>query len=383
MLPASRTQHPAPPLRLGVFLPNWVGDVVMATPALRALRKRVGPSGTLVGIMRPYVADVLAGGDWFDETIVYAKQPDRPGWSGRAAIRKLRAAELDCVVLLTNSARTAWMAWRSGARERIGYAGQMRSLLLTKRLSNSSRFATNNRRLPTIDSYLLLTEAAGCKSESPRLELATTPADEQAADAVWRQLGLSADEPVVVLNPGGAFGVAKHWPSEYFAALATRIVFEQELRVLVHCGPSERQVAREIVDRATDPRVVGLAGVEELPIGLAKACIRRSRLLVTTDSGPRFLGVAFGKPVVTLFGPTDPRMTDTHYDRETRLSLALDCQPCMERTCPLGHHRCMRELSVDRVYGAVVHGLQGDDALPIVTELTSPLAIVKSKAVAR
>ncbi len=368
-------------MRLGVFLPNWVGDVVMATPALRALRELVGPDGTLVGVMRPYVADVLAGTKWLDDTIVYTKRPGRPDWTSRDASRTLRAANLDRIVLLTNSFRTAWMAWRSGTHERIGYAGEMRSLLLTKRLSNPNRNIENSGPLPTIDSYLRLAEAAGCSPESPRLELATTPADENMADVVWRQLGLPADGSVVVLNPGGAYGVAKHWPTEYFAALARRIVAAHDLSVLVNCGPNERQVAREIVDQAADPRVVTLAQVDELPIGLTKACIRRSRLLVTTDSGPRFVGIAFGIPVVTLFGPTDPRMTDTHYDRETCLSLSLDCQPCMARTCPLGHHRCMRELTVDRVLAAVVQRLQCDRAPRPFTELTSPPKILEVKAV--
>jgi lipopolysaccharide heptosyltransferase II len=371
-------------MRIGVFLPNWVGDVVMATPALRALRKLAGRNGTLVGIMRPYVADVLAGADWFDEPILYAKQSNRPDLGSRAAVRKVRAAGLDCVVVLTNSFRTAWMAWQTGVGARIGYAGQMRSLLLTKRLPNPNRGAGTNSPVSTIDSFLRLARAAGCPPESPRMELATTPADERAADAVWQQLQLPADESVVVLNSGGAFGGAKHWPAEYFAALARRIVSDYGLRVLVNCGPAERAIAKEIVNRVADPRVVGLADVAELPIGLAKVCIRRSRLLVTTDSGPRFMGIAFGKPVVTLFGPTDPRMTETHYDRETCLSLSLDCQPCVARECPLRHHRCMRELIVERVYETVVRGLDNDiDVTPSLdSEVNSPKAANSKAAVA-
>jgi heptosyltransferase II len=376
-----RPHFPVPPsvsplvthMRLGVFLPNWVGDVVMATPALRALRKLAGPTGALVGVMRPYVADVLAGSDWFDEAILYAKQSNLPDQSSRAATRKVRAAGLDCVVVLTNSFRTAWMAWQSGVGERIGYSGQMRSLLLTKRVSNPNR-AGKVWSVPTIDSFLQLAEAAGCPPEPPRLELATTPADERAADAVWQRLRLRAGESVVVLNSGGAFGGAKHWPAEYFAALACRIVSDHDLPVLVNCGPSERAIAKEIVDRAADSRVVSLAEIEELPIGLTKACIRRSRLLVTTDSGPRFMGVAFGKPVVTLFGPTDPRMTGTHYERETCLSLSLDCQPCMARECPLRHHRCMRDLTVEWVYEAAVR---------YVSESCEPVASATGGAVAR
>jgi heptosyltransferase-2 len=201
-------------------------------------------------------------------------------------------------------------------------------------------------------------QAAGCGSATLRLELATTPNDEKAGDAIWRELRLPSGEDVVVLNSGGAYGAAKQWPAEYFAALARRIVEGGRYSVLVNCGPAEREIAREIAKRADHPRVITLAGVEQLPVGLTKACLRRSRMLVTTDSGPRFFAIAFGRPVVTLFGPTDPRRTETHYADETCVSLALDCQPCMERTCPLVHHRCMRDLSVDTVYQAVTRALE-------------------------
>lgn len=340
-------------MRLGVFLPNWIGDVVMATPALRALRKHVGQHGQLIGIMRPYVADVLAGTGWLDETIFYTKRAGDSEFSRRRVRQNLRAAQLDAVLLLTNSFRTAWMAWQSRASERIGYVGGFRRFLLSHRITPQTQKA-NGLPLPTIDSYLQLATAIGCRPEPPRMELATLEADERAADDVWRQLALPAGERVVVLNSGGAFGAAKHWPAEHFAQLARRIVANGPYTVLVNCGPAEREIAVQIVAQANDHRVVSLAGIEQVPIGLTKACIRRSRMLVTTDSGPRYFGMAFEKPVVTLFGPTDPRSVETHYARETSLALGLDCQPCMARACPLAHHRCMRDLSVDRVYDAVV-----------------------------
>jgi heptosyltransferase-2 len=137
-------------------------------------------------------------------------------------------------------------------------------------------------------------------------------------------------------------------------------VADCEATVLVNCGPVERPIAAEIVARADHRRVVGMGNERQfpdLPIGLTKACIRRASLLVTTDSGPRFFGIAFGKPVVTLFGPTDPLATETHYAGETSLSLGLDCQPCMKRICPLGHHRCLTDLTVERVYATVARHL--------------------------
>jgi heptosyltransferase-2 len=344
-------------MRLGIFLPNWIGDVVMATPALRALKKLVGSDGKLVGIMRPYVADVLAGTTWLDDQIIYQK-PSRP-WAVASAqtLRELRAAKLDRVVLLTNSIRTAWMAWRSGAAERIGNQGAIRAWLLTQRI-DGPLVDSGGQPVPTIDGYLRLAEAAGAARDSYRLELAATAADELAADEVWRQLKLPPGKRVIVLNSGGAFGAAKQWPVEHFAELARRIVAGGEYSVLVNCGPAERAVAREIAMCAADPRIVTPADRAELPIGLAKACIRRARMLVTTDSGPRYFGIAFNRPVITLFGPTDPARTKTYYEQEKCLSLGLECQPCMARTCPLSHHRCMRDLSVEIVYREVAALLQ-------------------------
>jgi heptosyltransferase-2 len=347
-------------MRLGIFLPNWIGDVVMSTPTIRALHKLLGDNGRLVGIMRPYVAEVLDGLPWLHERILYEKPANPLAMAGRDVYRQLRAARLDCVVLLTNSLRTAWMAWRSGAPQRIGHAHDVRSWLLTRTLPRPT--TAEGRFIPTLEAYLTLAVAAGALPEEPRLELATTPADEHAADAAWRRLNLPAGERVVVFNSGGAFGAAKHWPAEHFAELARRIVTDSPCSVLVNCGPAERDLARAITARADHPRIVGLAEFEQLPMGLTKACIRRARMLVTTDSGPRFFGIAFRKPVVSLFGPTDPADTATRYERETCLSLALECQPCMAATCPLQHHRCMRELSVDQVYMAVARHLHAEPA---------------------
>lgn len=189
------------------------------------------------------------------------------------------------------------------------------------------------------------------------MEAATTAQDEVAADRIWRKFGLPPGNEVVVLNNGGAFGAAKLWPNEHFAELARRIAVEQGLSVLVNCGPAEKQIAAEIVRQANHPRVVSLAD-EDVPIGLSKACIRRSRLLVTTDSGPRFFGVAFGVPTVSLFGPTHIAWSRTHMAHEICLAHKVPCGPCMKRVCPLGHHSCMRNLTVATVMAAIERQLQ-------------------------
>jgi heptosyltransferase II len=344
-------------VQIGIFLPNWIGDTAMATPALRALRTHFGPQAHLTGVLRPYLADVLAGTRWLDEQVFFnPRGVDRSVRSWPVA-KALRARQFDLVVLLTNSLRTGLMAWASGAPLRVGYARYGRGLTLTTRLEPPRE---GRRLIPTsaIDAYLKIAYELGCPTESRRLELATLPDDEAAADAVWKKLRLPPGDQVVVLNSGGAFGAAKHWPAEHFAGLAKRIADRDKLAVLVNCGPNERDIAADIVGRANHPGVVSLADEPRLPVGLTKACIRRSRLLVSTDSGPRFFAVAFGVPVVSLFGPTHPAWSRTYYAREICLQHDVPCGPCMLRTCPHGHHQCMRDLDVDTVHRAVLRQLE-------------------------
>ena len=160
-----------------------------------------------------------------------------------------------------------------------------------------------------VESYLTLAEALGCPPEPPRLELAVTEAEDRLGDQIWGNLGLRTDGRVVALDNSGAYGSAKRWPEAHCGELARRIAADLDHDVLVVCGPGEAAAAREIADLAGCPRVFSLA---DQPLGLAatKACLRRSRLTVSTDSGPRHVAAAFGKPVVTLLGPTLPIWID-------------------------------------------------------------------------
>jgi heptosyltransferase-2 len=343
-------------MNLAVFLPNWVGDAVMATPTLRALRSLAGVRGRMVSVLRPHIAEVLAGVESLDEQILFDPHSHDSELGSWSVIKQLRSCSPDAIVLLTNSLRTGLIAWATGAPERVGYARYGRGITLTTKL-HPPRRGRKRVPMPAIDSYLQLAYAIGAPNQAPRLDLTTLPSDEAAADAVWRKFSLPVGGNVVVLNSSGAFGSAKLWPSEYFGELARRIADRDRLSVLVVCGPDERRTAEQIVRDARHPNVVSLAA-EPVSLGLTKACVRRSRMLVTTDSGPRFFGVAFGVPVVTLFGPTYMDWTSSHYAGEICLQHDVACGPCMRHVCPYSHHRCMRDLTVDRVYHAVVRQLQ-------------------------
>ncbi len=347
-------------MKLGIFLPNWLGDLAMATPALRAIRRRFGPQARIVGILRPKLTELLAGTSWLSEQWCFDPRGQEPRWRQWALIRRMRQERFDMVLLLTNSLHTALLARLGGAGERIGYVRYGRGPLLTGKLY-PRRCDGRLLPVPMVESYLALAEAIGCPSEPPRLELATTEAEENLGDRIWRDLGLRTDGRVIAINNSGAYGAAKRWPLEHCGTLARRIAAELDHDVLVLCGPGEAPMAREIVGHAQSPRVFSLA---DQPLGLAatKACLRRSRLLVSTDSGPRHIGAAFDKPVITLFGPTLPIWIENPTVRGAIVRLDLDCIGCVKRVCPLGHHRCMKELSPDRVLEAVANALKQEEA---------------------
>lgn len=341
-------------MKIAVFLPNWIGDAVMATPALRAVRARY-PSAEIVGVARPYIADVLAGLDSVDRLTYYEPRGtnrDRKGWR---LVRQLRREKFDTALLLTNSFRTGWMARCSGAKRRVGFARDGRGWMLTDRVRPKSKSQPH----PALDEYLRLAAAMGCETVTKHTELCTLPSDEKRLEHFWSlQPAPLRTRGVVCLNPGGAFGAAKHWPTEHFAALAQRLAAEQHKTVLVLCGPAERETAKEIVEQANHEFVTTLARVP-LGIGLTKAAVRHSELLVTTDSGPRHFAQPFGVPVVTLFGPTHIEWSETHYDKGVHLQLDVDCGPCQKRVCPLQHHKCLRDLHPDDVYCAATRLMSG------------------------
>jgi heptosyltransferase-2 len=340
-------------MNLAVFLPGWIGDAVMATPALRALRTHFDDA-RLIGVLKPYVADVFAGGDWLDHVILSGGRAWSQGVAGTAW--QLRRQDIDLAVLFPNSFRSALIAWLGGCRRRVGYARYGRAALLTEALEPIRDEAGRLKPSPVIDAYNRLAEQMGCPRPGYVQELFTTPADEAGADRVWEQAGLDDYPEVVCLNPGAAFGSAKYWPTSYFGVLARRLTQERGSAVLVLCGPSERAMCRSIAALAGQPAVHALANLTApdgegppLNLGLLKACIRRADLLVTTDSGPRHFAAAFDRPVITLFGPTHIAWTETYHPRAVHLQQRVDCGPCQKRVCPYDH-RCMLRLTPEEVF---------------------------------
>jgi heptosyltransferase II len=344
-------------MKIAVFWPNWIGDAVMATPAVRALREHFA-SASFIGVLRPYIAGVLEGSPWMDSQVFLDAQGPWE-WRWPPVARRLRNEHIDLAVLFPNSFRSALVAWLGNCRTRIGYRRYGRSLLLTDGLSPDRNADGGRAPSPVVDAYNRLALQAGCRTVTRRMELYTVPADESAADAVWKKAGFTNRTRVIALNPGAAFGSAKYWPAEYFGQLARWLAQKRDHGVLILCGPGEREMVRKISALAGPGPIHSLAD-HQLSLGLTKACVRRARLLVTTDSGPRHFAAAFDRPVVTLFGPTHIAWTETYYAKAIHLQKKVNCGPCQCRVCPLDH-RCMKLLMPAEVFAAVTQLLNREE----------------------
>jgi heptosyltransferase II len=332
-------------MRIALFLPNWIGDAVMATPAIRAVREQ-HPGARIIAVARSTVADVLHGSLWINDWLLADKRD-----SLFSIASNLRARVVDRAILFPNSFRSALIAWLGRCEQRVGYARDGRSLLLTHRLYAAKDARGRFVPAPVLLAYNRLAEAAGCPISSTRMELFVTPDEQALAEEVWKLTGLNHCEEVVCLNPGAAFGAAKLWPAQYFVELARMLADQRGSGVLVLCGPAERELSRKIAWAANRAQVHSLADFQ-VSLGLTKACVQRADMLVSTDSGPRHIGVALGKPVVSLFGPTHIAWTETFAANDIHLQKSVPCGPCQRRTCPLDH-RCMRELTPAEVFDAV------------------------------
>ena len=348
-------------MKIVVILPRWVGDACMATPLVRGLRAHFASRARITAVMRPLLADLFAGTDWFDDAVFYDRHKRDPAVGFRAAARTLRGLRPDVILVLPGSLSAAALAFRGGGSRRVGFAGNWRRLLLTDALPQP-REGGRTQILPPPLAYLRIGAAIGLPPQPARLELATTAADERLAAEVLTRLfpGRSPGDrdPLIVLNDNSAAGTAKAWGGDRMAAIARWLVRRMPGGcVLVHCGPGDREQARGVVRQAADPAVAGLADEPALPLGLSKAIYRRASLSISSDSGPRHIAAAFGVPTVALVGPTDPRSGRSDEERCIELRKPLACSPCAQATCPLGHHDCMRLLTVEEVGRAAVEVL--------------------------
>ena len=333
---------PDPAQRTVVRMPNWLGDAVLALPAVAGLRRAL-PDAHLA------VAAIASVAPMFEEDTP-ARQHEIIVVDKATEAAALRGRGFDTILLLPNSFRSAWVARQSGIPHRWGYTAGVRGPLLTRAV------ARPRKELHQSEYYAELVRALGFAVEATVPRIVPTPA---TAARAAKLLGDSVENPgvsrpTVGFAPGAAYGHAKRWPPDRVVQVVTRLVRERDaVCVLVGAG-ADRDAGRAIESTLPpDVRVVNLIGRTDLRLLIG--VLARCRAFVSNDSGAMHLAAAAGVPVTAIFGPTNERATAPLGEHEVLLEPVF-CRPCMLRECPIDH-RCMKRISSDAVFASVTRRL--------------------------
>jgi heptosyltransferase-2 len=326
-----------------VRCPNWVGDIVMATPTFGCLRENF-PGAKMVGLIRKRAKEILKDGPWFDGFI----DCEDKSWSGlRRTARQIRTLKPDIAIVLPNSIRSALTVRLGGAKRTYGYRRSGRGILLTGG-PEPKREGGKIVPMPMVEYYLEICRWLGLETPASAKPSLYVGADlRRKAALLFEKYGIEERDMVIGLNPGASFGSSKCWPAEHFAALAELIEGRLNAKILLLSGPGEESIVQAIMSQ-THARIID-TGPDKIDLALLKPVIRRCDLLITNDTGPRHYAVAFDVPVVVIMGPTDPRYTAASLEKTMVIRKDLDCSPCHKKVCPTDH-RCMTEITPDMVF---------------------------------
>lgn len=325
--------------RILVRATNWVGDAVMSLPALRVLRERF-PRAEISILAKPWVAELYGRERFCDRLIPYTARTLGEKYT---AARDLRRFGFDCAILLQNAFEAAAVAWGGRIPERIGYARDGRSVLLTRAVA-----APKRGEIPRHERfyYLELLRRAGLIDQMPEndlIRLDGAAAAREAGLTRLREFGLG--DAVIGVSPGAAYGSAKRWLPDRFAQAADRVAGEIGASVAVFGSREERELCARVV-AAVRSRTRNFAGETSLAefIEMAAAC----RVYLTNDSGAMHIASALGVPTVAVFGATEDVATGPTGPLARVVRETVECSPCLKRECPIDH-RCMTRVEAARV----------------------------------
>jgi heptosyltransferase-2 len=336
------------PQKILIRCPNWVGDLVMATPAIKAIRRRFNRSQVVL-LLKPYGKKVIEHFPYFDEILEYDDRDKDQGMRGIFSwAMRLRRKNFDLAVIFPNSFSSALIAFLAGIKRRVGYSREGRGWMLTDPIK-PVRKGPKIIPIPMVEYYLRITDWLECPRLSLTPELFVSSATRLKAQDILKRCGVNGKHMTIVMIPGAAYGSSKCWKPEYFAQVADHLIEGYGCNLVIVPGPEEIQIARDIEARMVKRPIVLAAPI--VPLDILMAIIQFSSLVITNDTGPRHFAVAFDKPVVVIMGPTDPRYTNLNLEKTTVLREDLDCSPCHLKVCPRDH-RCMTAITPEKVIQA-------------------------------
>lgn len=340
------------PKKILVRMPNWIGDLVMATPVLEDL-KAAYPSAEITAMCRSPLAELLKYNPFLDEIYSFEKGPGifSRRDSQRSVVRKLHTGSYDLGILLTNSLSSAWCLWQGNVKYRIGYRGDGRTSLLTHPI----HFSPHEEH--QVITYKRLLEPLGITISDTKPSLALLGEEVRNAYQTLGRYGIDEAQIIVGINPGAAYGSAKCWLPERFQEVMSSLLESHPYAVIVLFGDHGTLEVVTQIARKFPTRVINLAGQTSLRelIALIKIC----HVFLTNDSGPMHIADAVGTPLLALFGSTNPFATGP-YIQKNILRKEVSCSPCYKRVCPIDF-RCMKGIESQQVYAQLVQ-LLGVDA---------------------
>lgn len=330
-------------------MPNWIGDLVMATPILTDLRKAY-PDAYITAMSRMPLCDLLREDPEINELFCFSKGSSFGRRSEKKSIvEKLRKGKYDLGILLTHSFSSAWWFWQGRVANRLGYECNARSLLLTHKIPLPETMHEQH----LVKTYKTLLQPLGIpiSDTPPRLFLADK--EIHHARELLKQHGVTESNVIVGINPGAAYGSAKCWLPERFREVTQRLLQDPDLFVVYFGDGATVSLVKEIC-QGLSSRVINLAGLTSLR---ELAClIRLCNVLLTNDSGPMHIADAVGTPIVALFGSTNEVVTGP-YRHGKVIHKHVECSPCYQRTCPIDF-RCMKRIESDEVYEQIMSALK-------------------------
>lgn len=325
---------------------NWIGDAVMTTPAIAAIRETF-PAARITLLANPLTCELFSPHPHLDGVIIYDRKGAHSGLSGRLRLAaELKQRGFDLAILLQNAFDAALITWLARIPRRMGYKTDGRALFLT----HGCPVDRGVRELHQVEYYLRMLDHFGVKASSRRLFLATGKEEDEAIAALLKSCGISDGDFLLGINPGASYGSAKRWRPDRFAAVADELASRFGAKVVITGGPGETGIAGEI-EAAMKGRCLNLAG--KTSVRSLMALIKRCNFFVTNDSGPMHIAAAFNIPLVAIFGPTDHRTTAPYSEKSVVVRKEEACAPCLKRECPTDH-RCMAAVTVDDVVAAAL-----------------------------
>ncbi|MDO9229607.1 MAG: lipopolysaccharide heptosyltransferase II [Syntrophales bacterium] len=323
---------------------NWIGDVVMTLPAVAAVRK-TWPGARISVLAKPWVAEVYRLSADVDDVIVFEEPGRHAGIGGKLRLaRELRGVGFDCAILLQNAIEAAIIARLAGIPFRAGYNSDGRGLLLTHAVRRTEAI----RRVHQIDYYTEMVQALGCTPAGRDVHLRPGRDYDDLAEALFRRFGIAGNRPRIGLAPGAAYGPAKKWFPERFAAVADRLGGESGSQTILFGSAGDRESAAAVQGSARHP-LIDIAGMTNLKEAIA--LIARCSLFISNDSGLMHVAGALGVPTIALFGSTNPVTTSPVGERSVVIHHDVDCSPCLKPVCPTDF-RCMELIGVEEVCAA-------------------------------